>query len=146
MTIGPYSFSDSPIESIVLPTRVTTVHWAFSSCRTLKTIEIKNPDIEICTTSIKGKQPGICYQCPNLSCIIVPSEFNANIDTYCGIDGVEGVPLTQECIHNIMVNYIDRTGKSPSYFVVYPDNVNNIADEDRQIAESKNINIISIES
>lgn len=148
LTINSYSFSGSLIESIVLPTRVTTVHWAFPSCRRLKTIEIKNPDIKIYTPSniIKGKQLGICYECPNLSCIIVPSEFNANIDTYCGIDGVEGVPLTQECIHNIMVNYTDRTGQSPLYFVLYPDNVNNIADEDRQIAESKNIKIISIES
>lgn len=148
LAIKAFAFYRCPIESIVLPTRVTTVYWAFASCQTLKTIEIKNPDIKIYTTSniIKGKQLGICYGCPNLSCIIVPSEFNANIDTYCGIDGVEGVPLTQECIHNIMVNYTDRTGQSPLYFVLYPDNVNNIADEDRQIAESKNIKIISIES
>lgn len=148
LTFDSYSFSDTLIESIVLPTRVTTVYWAFSYCRRLKTIEIKNPDIEIYTTSniIKGKQLGICYQCPNLSCIIVPREFNANIDTYCNASGVKGVPLTQECIHNIMVNYTDRTGQSPLYFVFYSDNVNNIADEDRQIAESKNIKIISIES
>lgn len=145
LTIRDAVFNNCPIKSIVLPKRVTSVGWAFAECKQLTTIEIGNPDIEIYNDSniVNRARIGPCYLCPAISSIIVPSEFNANIDTYCGIDGVNGVPLTQECIHNIMVNYTDRTGQSPLYFVLYPDNVNNIADEDRQIAESKNIKIIS---
>lgn len=148
LTIRSYAFNSCcNIIAIKLPKRVVSVGgYVFWSCTNLTQVVIENPSLNMYTSS-NGKA-GIWYLCKKLANIQIPQGFTSSMDLYSQtINKIpQGVPLTKECLHQIITNYADMTGKTSPILYVYPNNVENITDEDRELAQSKNITIKLIES